>query len=42
MEALRQNIGFGIRTLLKNKGFTLTAVLTLALRAEGQAAFASY
>lgn len=31
MEALRQNVSFGIRTLLKNKGFTLTAVLTLAL-----------
>ncbi|HEX5835666.1 MAG TPA: ABC transporter permease [Pyrinomonadaceae bacterium] len=31
MRALRQNIGFGVRTLLKNKGFTVTAVLTLAL-----------
>jgi putative ABC transport system permease protein len=31
MEALKQNIGFGFRTLSKNKGFTVTAVLTLAL-----------
>jgi putative ABC transport system permease protein len=31
MRALIQNITFGMRTLLKNKGFTVTAVLTLAL-----------
>src|SRR5690242_21413851 len=31
MEALKQNLSFGLRTLLKNKGFTTTAVLTLGL-----------
>jgi predicted permease len=31
MQTLKQNLSFGLRTLLKNKGFTVTAVLTLAL-----------
>ncbi|HEY3579129.1 MAG TPA: ABC transporter permease, partial [Pyrinomonadaceae bacterium] len=31
MQTLKQNLSFGLRTLLKNKGFTITAVLTLAL-----------
>lgn len=31
MGALKQNIKFAIRTLVNNKGFSLTAVLTLAL-----------
>jgi len=31
MSALKQNLSFGLRTLAKNKGFTITAILTLAL-----------
>ena len=31
MNLLKQNLSFGLRTLVKNKGFTITAVLTLAL-----------
>jgi hypothetical protein len=29
--ALKQNLSYSIRTLMKHKGFTVTAVLTLAL-----------
>src|SRR5690349_11977559 len=31
MNLLKQNLSFGLRTLIKNRGFTITAVLTLAL-----------
>lgn len=38
---LKQNISFAFRTLLKNKGFTLTAILTLALGIGSTAAIFS-
>ena len=31
LSALKQNISFALRTMVKNKAFTLTAILTLAL-----------
>jgi putative ABC transport system permease protein len=31
MPALKQNLSFGLRTLAKNRGFAITAILTLAL-----------
>lgn len=31
MQSVLQNLSFGLRTLLKHRGFTITAVLTLAL-----------
>lgn len=31
MQTLKQNLSFGLRTLIKHRGFTITALLTLAL-----------
>lgn len=37
--SLKQNISFALRTLLKNKGFTLTAVLVLKTSGDPKALF---